>query len=250
MTSPGDLVNEETINREVIVRGGLMSGGYSTSIDVENDFILNSHILAKFRKEFENKMNFKTDSNFKESRPGEIRKQEEQIARLTGSLNNYSKLFHEVAWNMVTGVEIPGNIINGLLLSRKYATERVEQFTKKRLLSPEVNFYDPMQGITIATLLKKKQRKLISVLKEAFNFHEAHEAFNFPLINIPITVFTPEGESYQPKTKYLFRNYLIKLPKHQSQWNKFKFRCHLRCNGYYALIFIWQNLGALVSNFS
>ena len=97
MIITGDLVNEETINREVIVRGGLMSGGYSTSIDVENDFILNSHILAKFRKEFENKMNFKTDSNFKESRPGEIRKQEEQIARLTGSLNNYSKLFHEVA---------------------------------------------------------------------------------------------------------------------------------------------------------
>ena len=67
---------------------------------------------------------------------------------------------------MVTGVEIPGNIINGLLLSRKYATERVEQFTKKRLLSPEVNFYDPIQRITIATLLKRKQRKLISVLKE------------------------------------------------------------------------------------
>ena len=119
MTITGDLVNEETINREVIVRGGLMSGGYSTSIDVENDFILNSHILAKLRKEFKKKKNFKTDSNFKESTPGEIRKQEEQIARLNGSLNNYSKLFHEAAWNMATGVEIPGNIINGLLSSRK-----------------------------------------------------------------------------------------------------------------------------------
>ena len=32
------LVNEETINREVIVRGGPMSGGYSTFIDAENDF--------------------------------------------------------------------------------------------------------------------------------------------------------------------------------------------------------------------
>ena len=63
---PGDLVNEETINREVIVRGGTMSGGYSTSIDAENDFILNSHILPKLRKEFKNKMSFKTDSNFKE----------------------------------------------------------------------------------------------------------------------------------------------------------------------------------------
>ena len=45
-------------------------------------------------------MNFKTDSNFKESTPGEIRKHEEQKARLTGSLNNYNNPFHGVAWNM------------------------------------------------------------------------------------------------------------------------------------------------------
>ena len=52
-------------------------------------------------------------------------------------------------------------------VERKYATERAEQFTKKRLLSQEVSFYDPTQRITIATLLKKKkQRKVISVLKE------------------------------------------------------------------------------------
>ena len=50
LTIPADLVNEETINGEVTVRGGPMSGGYSTSIDAENGFILNSHILAKLRK--------------------------------------------------------------------------------------------------------------------------------------------------------------------------------------------------------
>ena len=97
MTIPEDLVNEETINREVIVRGGPMSAGYSTSIDAENDFILNSHILAKLRKEFKNKMNFKTDSNFKKSTLNEIRKYEDQIATFIGSLNNYSNPFHEVA---------------------------------------------------------------------------------------------------------------------------------------------------------
>ena len=68
---------------------------------------------------------------------------------------------------MKTGAEIPRNIINGLLSAIKHATERVEQFTKKRLLSREVTFYDPMQRITTATLLKKKkQRKVIFVLKE------------------------------------------------------------------------------------
>ena len=60
---------------------------------------------------------------------------------------------------MATGGEIPVNIINGLLSARKYATERVEQFTKKRLLSQEVSFYDPTQRITIATLLKKRNRE-------------------------------------------------------------------------------------------
>ena len=95
MTIPGYLVNEETIKSEAIVRSGPMSGGYSTSIDAENDFTLNSHILVKLRKEFKNKMNFKTDSNFKESTPSEIRKHEEQIARLIGSLNNYSNVKYE-----------------------------------------------------------------------------------------------------------------------------------------------------------
>ena len=59
---------------------------------------------------------------------------------------------------MATGAKIPGNIINGLLSAGKNATDRVEQFTKKRLLSREVNFYDPMQRITTATLLKKRER--------------------------------------------------------------------------------------------
>ena len=62
---------------------------------------------------------------------------------------------------------IPGTIINGLLSARKYGTERVEQFMKKRLLSREVNFYDHIQRTTIVTLSKKKKRrKVISVLKE------------------------------------------------------------------------------------
>ena len=99
------LVNEETINREVIVRGGPMSGGYSTSVDAKNDFILNSQILAKLWKQFKNKMNFKIDSNFKESTRGKIRKHEEQIARVIGSLNSYSKPFYGVAWNMAAGDE-------------------------------------------------------------------------------------------------------------------------------------------------
>ena len=42
---------------------------------------------------------------------------------------------------MAADAEIPGNIINELLSARKYATERVEQFIKKKLLFREVRFY-------------------------------------------------------------------------------------------------------------
>ena len=56
-------------------------------------------------------MSFKTDSNFKESTPSEIKKHEEQIARLIGILKHYSNPFHDVAWNMAAVAEIPGTII-------------------------------------------------------------------------------------------------------------------------------------------
>ena len=133
-----DLVNEVAISREVKVKGGPMRGGYSTSSDAENDFILNSHVLAKLRKELKNKMNFEADSNHKEWTAREIKKQEENIAGLIGSLNHYGNPFHRVARNMATGTEIPGNTINGLLSTRKYGTERVEQSIKKILLIREV----------------------------------------------------------------------------------------------------------------
>ena len=93
-TIPGDLVTEVTITRKVKVGGGPMRGGYSPSIDAKNDFILRSDILAKLRKELKNKMNLKTVSNHKESTPIEIKKHEEQIAGLIGSLNEYGDPFH------------------------------------------------------------------------------------------------------------------------------------------------------------
>ena len=86
-TIPGDLVTEFTINREVKVRDGPMRGGYSTYNDFENDFILNSHMFAKLRKELKNSVDLKADSKHKESSTQrEIKKHEEQIAVLTRSL--------------------------------------------------------------------------------------------------------------------------------------------------------------------
>ena len=92
-TIPGDLVTEVAIYREVKVRGGPTRGAHIASINAEN-FILNSHMLDKLKKDLKKKMNLKTDSNHKESTPGKIKKHEEQIAELIGSLIDYVDPFH------------------------------------------------------------------------------------------------------------------------------------------------------------
>ena len=91
-----------------------MRGGRSVSINAE-DFILNSHMLAKLKKELKNKMNLKTDSNQKESTSRKMKKHEEQIAELIGSLIDYVDPFHGATRNMATDVELLSNITNGLL---------------------------------------------------------------------------------------------------------------------------------------
>ena len=75
---PADLVTEVTINREGKVREGPMRGGYSASFDAENDFVLNSHILAELQKELKCKMRLKTASTHKEATYEEMQKHEER----------------------------------------------------------------------------------------------------------------------------------------------------------------------------
>ena len=100
-----------------------MRGGYDTSINAENDFILDSHILVNLENNWKT-MNSKTDSNHKEWTPGDTKKYGEQIAALNGSLNDYIHPFHGTARNMARDAEISRNITHGLLLSaRKYGTE-------------------------------------------------------------------------------------------------------------------------------
>ena len=79
-----------------------MKGGYSTSFDVDNDFVLNSHILAELRKELKSKMRLKTASTHKEATYGEMQRHEEQIQSLLKNLKTYVNSFHEASRKMVT----------------------------------------------------------------------------------------------------------------------------------------------------
>ena len=68
-TIPGDLVTEVTVNREVKIRGGPMRGGYSTSIEAVDDFILSTHSLAKLRRALKDKLDLKPSCLHKEFSP-------------------------------------------------------------------------------------------------------------------------------------------------------------------------------------
>ena len=95
--------------------GGPMRGGHSASINAENDLILNSHMLAKFKKRIEKQNEFKNWLKPKESIPRETKINEEQIGETIGNLIDYVDVFQRAIRNMTTDVEIPSNITNGLL---------------------------------------------------------------------------------------------------------------------------------------
>ena len=82
MTITGDLVTEVTVNRELKICGGPMHGGYSTSVEAIDDFILNTHALAKLRRALKNRTNVKRSRNYKEFSQGQKAIPEQYIKQL------------------------------------------------------------------------------------------------------------------------------------------------------------------------
>ena len=91
---------------------------------------------------------------------------------------------------------------------------------KKQLASREKGSYEPIKrsGIQI-TIEKKKRPSEISVLKEdrqalglfVAKYPDKKEAFSNPLATYPLAFSTIQGTLYKPRTKHLFRNYLIDI---------------------------------------
>ena len=94
-----------------------MTGGYGTSFDAENDFVLNFHISAEFRKELKSNMRLKTASTHKEAIYGEMDSHEEQIQSISKNLKTCVNPFNGAARNIATGAEVPVSIVSGLLSS-------------------------------------------------------------------------------------------------------------------------------------
>ena len=127
-TIPGDLVTEITVNQEAMIRGGLMRGGYSTSVKAVDDFILNTHALAKLRRALKNRMNVKTSSNHEEFSHGRKKMHEQYIQQLLRTIP--IDPFRGAAQNIMSGLEISSKIIDGLLAPKETGEKLHLEFAK------------------------------------------------------------------------------------------------------------------------
>ena len=73
-----------------------MRGAYSTSFDSENDFVIDSHILAELRKQLKSKMRLKTASANKRS---ELRTNAKTRRANTIALKKSKNISHSLPWS-------------------------------------------------------------------------------------------------------------------------------------------------------
>ena len=85
-----------------------MRGGYSTSVEAADDFILNTHTLSKLRRVLKNRMNVETSSIHKEFSYGAKEMHEQYIQQLLTTI--VTDPFHGPARNIMSSLEIISNI--------------------------------------------------------------------------------------------------------------------------------------------
>ena len=217
---PDDLVTEIGPNRESKTRGGPMRGGYSTSPEAVDTFYKNSHKVAKLRLLTKERLRIKTQNVHSETKSGAKSRHEKQVISLVEKLCTYSNPFEGPAHTLATGVQIAPEIVTGLLTARSTGEEMHRKFYSDRLLSPEIDYFQPIKRSNIKTGLEKKKKttKALSVLKEdrqalgliVSKCQNKREAFCHCLTKYPLAIATPDGKLYQPGSKANFRNHLIK----------------------------------------
>ena len=114
-TIPGDLVTEVTVNREVKIRDGPKRGGYRTSVEAVDDFILKTRALEKPLGALKSRMDVKTSCNHKEFSHGPKKMHEQYIQQFLTTIQ--TNPFHGPAQNVMSSVEISSNIINDLIVA-------------------------------------------------------------------------------------------------------------------------------------
>ena len=219
----GDLMIETTINREVKVRGGPMQGGYSTNIESMNKFVKTSHLMAKVRSTFNEKLHQLTTSVHKETTPGSKKEHERVVIRLVDALRNLMDPFLPGmdARNMKSGEILDKQIIAGLLHSDQTGERCLSKFIRERIKEEgvkRVSFFAPIKNPKIDTGLRKDKKvaTAVNILKEekqAFGLlvgklNSTEEALQYPLTSIPLSLATPDGNLRQ-SSNASFRNHIM-----------------------------------------
>eukprot|EP00794_Sanderia_malayensis_P014444 gene14444-15947_t len=196
-----------------------MRGGYSTSPEAVDTFYKNSHKLAKLRKIVKDQFLVKTSTTHSETTAGAKSKHEKQVTAMVEKLKTYPNPFSRPARLTSSGIELQPVTVEGLLQARSIGEEMHNAFYSDRLISCNVDFFEPVKksGIKTGSEKKKKTGKVLSVLKEdrqalgiiVEKCHNKRDAFSHCLTTYPLAIATTDGKLYQPGSKAKFRNYSI-----------------------------------------
>ena len=178
-----------------------MRGDYSTYLETVDDFILNTHALAKLRRALKNSMNVKTSSNYREFSHGQKERHEQYIQQLLTTIS--TDPFHDPSRNIMSGLEISSKIIYGLLAAKETGEKLHLEFFKNQVTSHNTSFFETIKksGRTYKDQ-KKKTPKVVSVRKEdrqALGFfvskcRDKKVAFHYPLTSYPLAIANPSGK--------------------------------------------------------
>ena len=117
-------------------------------MEVVDDFILNTHVLAKLMHTPKNKNHVKTANIHKEFSHWQKKMHAQYIQQpLT---NIPSNPFHGPAWNTMSCLEISSKIINGLLAPKETGKKFHLEFVKNRVTSHDTSFLEILKksGVT------------------------------------------------------------------------------------------------------
>ncbi len=122
------------------------------------------------------------------------------------------------ARHITTGKEIDCQIVSDMLKAPEIGQAKCKEFIKDRLVTGEVDFFQPIKCVKLKTGLAKqiKKQKCVSILKEdrqAFGSMlsqsiDLEEALPFPLTSVPLSIAMPDG-MLQTAQKHLLRNHII-----------------------------------------
>ena len=117
-----------------------MRGGYSTSQEAVDNFVMNTHVLAKLRRALKEKMDLKTSCVHKEFAHGQMKLHENYIQNLLASL--HTDPFHGTARSIISGLEISNKLVDNLLSAKDVGEKTFRRiFIRDRVTSRNISFF-------------------------------------------------------------------------------------------------------------